>query len=174
MIIPLAISVSLLGFIATWLSLTTGAFLIWAAFVAWACFYHSGGDAAAFRSTIVSNLFGVVVAWAAGLTVVVVGGPPLASAAIVAVSIAIYILAAFIKPFSSIPAVTYGYACAFAYLTQNQDVFQPSVMLLPSSRNALLLVPLSMMIGACFAYASATLAAWIQKMMAHHPETTRS
>lgn len=163
MIVALAISVGLLGGVCTWLFMTTGAFLIWAAFVAWACFYHSGGDAAAFKTTIVSTLFGVIVAWAAGLTVVAVQGPPAVGATIVAASIVLYILCAFYKPLASIPAVTYGYACTFAYLTQSPDAFKPSVMLSPSMKNALLILPLSLIIGACFAFASAKLANWIQR-----------
>ena len=164
MIIPLAISVGLLGGVCTWLFLATNAFLIWAAFAAWACFYHSGGDAAAFRTTIVSNLFGVVVAWTAGLALSMIAPGPALGATIVAASIAIYILAAYIPAFSSVPAVTYGYACTFSFLTQNADAFTPAVMLSASGRNALLIVPFSMIIGACFAFASAKLAVWIHSL----------
>lgn len=169
MIIPLAISVGLLGGVCTWLALATNAFLIWAAFVAWACFFHSGGDAAAFRTTIVSNLFGVVVAWTAGLALATLAPGPALGATIVAASIAIYILAAYIPAFSSIPAVTYGYACTFAFLTQNADAFTPGVMLSASSRNALLLVPFSMIVGACFAYASALAAAKLHQLAPKQP-----
>ncbi|MFC7052595.1 DUF1097 domain-containing protein [Hansschlegelia quercus] len=161
MIIPLAISVGLLGGVCTWLFLATNAFLIWAAFAAWACFYHCGGDPAAFRTTVVANLFGVVVAWSAGLALATIAPGPVLGATIVAASIAIYILAAYIPAFSSIPAVTYGYACTFSFLTQNADAFTPTIMLSASSRNALLIVPFSMIIGACFGFVSAKLAGWI-------------
>ncbi|MFK8252946.1 DUF1097 domain-containing protein [Ancylobacter terrae] len=173
MIIPLAISVGLLGGICTWLFLATNAFLIWAAFVAWACFYHSGGDATAFRTTIVSNLFGVAVAWTAGLLLAILAPGPVLGAVIVAASIAIYILAAHIPAFASIPAVTYGYACTFSFLTQNADAFTPAVMLSGSSRNALLIVPFSMIIGACFAFASAKLAGWIHGIAPKQPVNAR-
>ena len=159
MIKYIAISVAIIGGLVTWASLATGLFLIWAAFVACACFFNVGGDAAAFKTTIISNLFGVFVAWLTGLVVVIVSGGPALSALIVAISIVAYILAAYIKPFSAIPAVTYGYACAFAYLTQNQSAFTPDSMLSASLGNALVIVPFSMIIGACFAYASALLAA---------------
>ncbi|MFD1703395.1 DUF1097 domain-containing protein [Methylopila henanensis] len=164
MIIPLAISVGLLGGICTWAFLATNAFLIWAAFAAWACFYHCGGDAAAFRTTVVSNAFGVLVAWSAGLALALVAPGPALGAVIVAISIVAYILAAHIPAFSSIPAVTYGYACTFSFLTQNADAFTPAAMLSASGRNALLIVPFSMIIGACFAFASAKLAAWIHTL----------
>ena len=68
-ITALAISVSILGGIATWLFLSSGTLLIWAAFVAWACFFFSGGDEAALKSTIVSNIFGVLVAATAALVI---------------------------------------------------------------------------------------------------------
>jgi len=166
MIIPLAISVGLLGGLCTWLFIVTGAFLIWAAFVAWACFFQSGGDLPAFRTTIISTLFGVFVAWGAGLAMASLQGPPLVGATIVAASIALYILAAHFKPLSSIPAVTYGYACTFAYLTQNADAFKLGVLLSLGMRNVLLLVPLSLIIGACFAFTSAVFATWISKTVA--------
>jgi hypothetical protein len=162
MIVALAISVSLFGGLATWLFMTTGAFFIWAAFVAWACFFQSGGDANAFKTTIVSNVFGVFVAWSTALAIAIIGGGPIVGASLVALSIALYILAAHWKPLSSIPAVTYGYACTFAYVTQNADAFVPKVLLSLSMRNALWVIPWSMIIGACFAYASATFAGWLQ------------
>jgi hypothetical protein len=173
MINSLAISVAILGGLTTWASLATGAFLIWAAFVACACFYQSGGDLTAFKTTIISNIFGVVVAWATALVVAEFSGGPAWAAAIVAISIAIYIMAAHIKVFSAIPAVTYGYACTFAYLTQDADAFTPSVMLSVSAKNALFLIPLSMIIGACFAYASALLAAQFRNVFAPQMERAR-
>jgi hypothetical protein len=164
MINSIAISVALLGGIVTWASLATGAFLIWAAFVSIACFYQSGGDISAFRTTIVSNALGAAVAWATGLVIAEISGGPAWGAMIVAISIVMYILAAHIKVFSAIPAVTYGYACTFAYLTQNADAFTPSVMLSASTQNALFLIPFSMIIGACTAYASALLAAKLNNL----------
>jgi hypothetical protein len=166
MIIPLAISVGLLAFIATWIVLSTNAFLIWAAFIAWACFFQSGGDAKAFRTTIVSNVFGVVVAWITALAVASFPGVPAWSAGIVAISVAIYILAAHVPAFSSIPGVTYGYASTFAFLTLSPTAFTPSAMLSATGQNALIIVPFSMIVGACFAYASALFAGQLNKLMA--------
>lgn len=160
----IAFSVAIIGGLVTWASLATGAFLIWAAFVACACFFNVGGDASAFRTTIISNLFGVVVAWLAGLIIAEISAGPALAALIVAISILAYILAAHIKLFSAIPAVTYGYACTFGYLTQNPNAFVADVMLSPSLGNALVIVPFSMIIGACFAYASALLAAQLNGM----------
>ena len=61
-LVALALSVAVLGGVAAWLFLSVGTILIWAAFVSWACFFHSGGDVPALKSTIISNIFGVVAA----------------------------------------------------------------------------------------------------------------
>jgi hypothetical protein len=168
MLYALAASVAILGGIATWLSLSTGFFLIWAAFIAWACFFHSGGDANAFKTTVISNCFGVFVAWSAALVIVSIPGDqllpaPVWAALVVAVSIALYILAAHISLLSGIPAVTYGYAATFAFLTQNADALKPMALLSLTSRNAILIVPLSMIIGAIFAFASAKFASFLER-----------
>lgn len=156
----LALSVAILGGIATFLFLFVGSILIWAAFMAWACFYHSGGDEAALKSTITSTVFGVVVAWATALIIVAVPGgdvlgPTIWPSFVVAVTIAIYILAARVPWFASIPGTTYGYACTFAFLLQTPDRFNLAALTSPSFDNALIVVPVSMVIGAFFAYASA-------------------
>lgn len=162
-LLALAIAVGVLGGVATWFFLAVGGILIWAAFVAWACFFHSGGDGKALRSTIISNAFGVAVAATTGLVITSFPGAaaiglPLWVALVVAASIALYILAAKAELFSSIPGTTYGYACTFAFLTQNPDKFNPQALTSLSLGNAYLVVPLSMIIGALFAYSSARLA----------------
>lgn len=156
----LAVSVSVCGFVATWLFLTVGTILIWAAFVAWACFFAIGGNNEAFKTTIISNAFGV---FAASTTAVVITTVPLGDvlggtiwpALVVAVSIALYILAAHIPIFASIPGTTFGYASTFAYLLQTPDRFSPDALLSLSFMSSYIVVPVSMAMGACFAYASA-------------------
>ena len=60
----LAISLGLLGAVATWLFLGPlgGALAIWAAFIAWGCFYHCGGKEQGLQTTIICNAVGAVVA----------------------------------------------------------------------------------------------------------------
>jgi hypothetical protein len=62
-VLATALSVGVLGAVCTWFFLTVGTILVWAAFVAWACFFHSDGDYAALKSTIVSNAFGSFMGW---------------------------------------------------------------------------------------------------------------
>ncbi|WP_158275565.1 DUF1097 domain-containing protein [Maritimibacter sp. 55A14] len=159
-ITSLAVSVSICGFVAVWLFLTLGTILIWAAFVAWACFFAFGGDATAFITTIISNAFGVFVA---STTAVVIISLPLGEvlgatvwpALVVAVSIALYILAANFPPFASIPGTTFGYASTFAYLLQTPDRFTSEALLSISFTSSYFVVFVSMAIGTCFALASA-------------------
>ena len=68
-LMPLTISIGILAGVATWIFLSVGTILIWAAFAAWACYFHNGGDGAALKSTIICNIFGVVVAWIAAIII---------------------------------------------------------------------------------------------------------
>jgi len=66
----LAVSVGVLGAIATWLFLGPlgGALAIWAAFIAWGCYFHCGGKEQGLQSAILNNAAGAVIA---GLTLIV-------------------------------------------------------------------------------------------------------
>ena len=68
----LALSLGVLGAIATWLFLGPlgGMLAIWAAFIAWGCYYHSGGKESALQSTIVCTAAGAIIA---GITLKVAG-----------------------------------------------------------------------------------------------------
>jgi len=61
----LAVSIGLLGGAATYLYLSDFLGLglqIWAAFIAWASFYHCGGKIGGFTKSVLANLWGIV--WA--------------------------------------------------------------------------------------------------------------
>jgi len=156
----LAISIGLLGGIATYLFLGPlgGMGLqIWAAFVAWACFYHNGGKEAGLTTTIVCNIFGVVVAWLAFLLFnAIVGGmgAPLAGGIAVAIAAAAMCLAANIPNLGSIPSSVYGFAstAGFALLAGGGKL--GNLMDGSINNNPLINIIVSMVIGAVFAYAS--------------------
>lgn len=157
-----ALAVGLLGGTATWLFLTVGTLLIWAAFVAWASYFAVGGDNRAIPLNITSNAFGAFVAWLVALcglaNPVAAMSAPVWIGLLVFVSVVLYILASRYAPFSSVPAVTFGYATTFAYLSQTPDAFTFGALLAPSFANALPVVIVSMTIGTLFAAASAKLA----------------
>lgn len=167
-LLPLTISIGLLAGVATWLFLTVGTILIWAAFVAWACFFHSGGDNEALKSTIVCNVFGVICAWIAAIIILAVPLAetlplPLWAGIVVAATVAAYTMAANIKALSSIPATTYGYACTFAFLLQTPDKLNLDALLSGSLNNALIVVIISMIIGALFGFTTGKFAGVLTK-----------
>lgn len=162
-LVALAVSVGILGGVATLIFLSVGSILIWAAFAAWACYFHSGGNIEALKSTIICNIFGVIVAWIAALIILAIPlgnvlSVPLWAGIVVAVTVAAYILAAHVKFLSSIPGTTYGYACTFAFLLQTPGKLDLAALTSVSLDNALIVVPVSMVIGALFAYASGLVA----------------
>ena len=160
-LVALSVSIGLLGGIATILYLNLG-LLIWAGFIAWACFFHSGGDWNALRNTIVGNAFGAFCAWVAAL--IILHFPladsltlPVWAGIVVGLTVMAMCLAAHIKAFSVIPASVYGYAATFAYLLQTADTMTKDKLMSASMANALLAVIISMAIGALFGLASGKL-----------------
>jgi uncharacterized protein DUF1097 len=160
-LVALSVSIGLLGGIATILYLKLG-LLIWAGFIAWACFFHSGGDGNALRNTIVGNAFGAFCAWLAAL--IILHFPladsltlPVWAGIVVGLTVMAMCLAAHIKAFSVIPASVYGYAATFAYLLQTADTMTKDKLMSASMANALLVVIISMAIGALFGLASGKL-----------------
>ena len=118
----LAISVGVLGAIATWLFLGPlgGALAIWAAFIAWGCFFHCGGKEQGLQSAILNNAAGAVIA---GITLVVATrtgmadklGLPVWAGICVGVGVAAMVLLANMPMFAVIPAQVYGFASVVAY-----------------------------------------------------------
>jgi hypothetical protein len=154
-----ALSVGVFAGIATWLFLSVGSILIWAAFVAWACFFHCGGDNDALKTTIVGNIFGVVAGWVAALAILYIplAGVltlPLWAGIVIVITVIIVVLASSIPALASIPASVYGYACAFAFLLQTPDKLTKAALVSPSFDNVLVVVIVSMVIGALFGWAS--------------------
>ena len=167
-LVALSVSIGLLGGIATILYLNLG-LLIWAGFIAWACFFHSGGDGNALRNTIVGNAFGAFCAWVAAL--IILHFPladsltlPVWAGIVVGLTVMAMCLAAHIKAFSVIPASVYGYAATFAYLLLTaQAMVIAEMTAVDFKRNAFLFVVISMALGALFGMASAKLGAALAK-----------
>jgi hypothetical protein len=160
-LVALSVSIGLLGGIATILYLNLG-LLIWAGFIAWACYFHSGGDGNALRNTIVGNAFGAFCAWIAAL--IILHFPladsltlPVWAGIVVGLTVMAMCLAAHIKAFSVIPASVYGYAATFAYLLQTADTMTKEKLMSAGLGNALLVVIISMALGALFGLASGKL-----------------
>ena len=70
-LVALSLSIGILGGIATFVFLKfLTSYLIWAAFIAWGCYFATGGNTEALKNTIVCNVFGAIVAWIAALVLV--------------------------------------------------------------------------------------------------------
>lgn len=159
LVTALAISIGVMGGIATFLVLGPLAVLhlhIWAMFLAWACYYHTGGKEAGLRNTIVNTIFGAVMAWIALLLVVYIPlagliGLPLWAGICVGVTVIVLVLGAHLPAFSVIPAGVYGYAAvaAFALVGPHLNTLTSLSML-----NPLLGVGISLIVGALLGYAS--------------------
>ena len=160
-LVSLSLSIGILAGVLTFLFLSpfTGAILAWAAFVAWACFYHSGADTAALKSTIICTTFGVFCGWVTAIVILALPlagtlGLPLWAGICVGVAVILLVLAAHIPVLSVIPASVYGYACSFAFLLQTPDALSLDAMLSVGLGNVMIAVPISMAIGAFFGIAS--------------------
>lgn len=163
----LAISVGVLGAIATWLFLGPlgGALAIWAAFIAWGCYFHCGGKEQGLQSAIVNNAAGAVIG---GLTLLAAGaaiGGSLPAAVwpaiCVGIGVAAMVLLANMPMFSVIPAQVYGFASVVAY-TLMKDA--GGTLTAVSMENPVVVIILSMIIGAAFGYVSEKLAGMLAGM----------
>jgi hypothetical protein len=154
----LAISIGGLGGIATWLFLgpLAGALQIWAAFIAWGCFFHSGGKESALQSTIVCNAAGAIIA---GITLIVVTrtgvansiGLPIWAGICVGVGVAVMVLLANVPMFATIPAQVYGFASVAGYTLLAGKAAELTA---PTLGNPVVTIILSMIAGAVLGYIS--------------------
>jgi Protein of unknown function (DUF1097) len=166
LITALAVSIGLLGGAATYLYLSDFFGLglqIWAAFIAWASFYHCGGKFQGFTSSILANLWGVV--WGA-LTLIAFSNldfglaAPIWAGICVAVGVGLMILGCKIPIFSAIPATVYGYAATVALALLANTV---PALTEPTLANPAAIIAMSMFGGAVFGLISEALAGVLAK-----------
>jgi hypothetical protein len=172
-LLALSLSIGVLGALWAFVALgpLTGFLLVWAGFIAWGCFFHSGGDNQALVKTIAGNIYGAIIAWIALLVITYVPIPALGAvwpALVVGVTVFCLVIASSIDPLSVVPANVYGYATLVAY-----SLHQPSAppaaagqtgtgplqnLVSVSFANPLVLVVVSMVIGAILGYLSSQIA----------------
>jgi hypothetical protein len=168
-LVALAVSIALLGGVATVLFLTQG-LLVWAGFLAWATFLQAGGDTTALKKTIVGSLFGALLGWAAIMLLYQIPIPegswlwmPRYGVA-VAATLLVLGLAAKIDLLSSVSISLAGYAAVIgAFAVEVAGI--PSMTRLTSLHlyNPFFVVGGSMIGGALFGFASKKLAAALTK-----------
>ena len=162
LISALAVSIALLGGLATYLFLTLGMGLqIWAAFIGWAAYYHCGGQTKGLMDSIAGAVWGAVMAAAAFALMPILGLPGALGAAVaVALTVFVMIMGAKVPLLSSIPAAVYGYASTAALTLGAGALLKDvgGVMGIPAVS-----VIVSMIIGAIFGYISQQLAGALTK-----------
>ncbi len=161
----LALSIAVLGGVWTFLALgpLAGSVLVWAGFIAWGSYFHTGGDNAALQKTIVGMIYGAVVAGVALALVVAnpVGlGAAIAAPVYVGVTVFFLVIVAGINLLSVVPANVYGYAATAGYALSTNTA---NLTTTPDLTNPVLLVALSVVLGALFGAASGKLAGMLGK-----------
>ena len=153
------VSAALLTAIALFLLRGFPSLPIWAMFITWACFFHLGGDespGASFRNTVIHLGFGVVTAWLSALLLLAnpwaegllnqLWGP-----FIIGVAIGILVRLSVIGYFAVTPAIIYGYASVWAYLSTS-GYFSLQVLQSVSMQNVVIAIPLCILMGACMGF----------------------
>jgi hypothetical protein len=165
----LSVSIAALSGVLTFLAVgpASGLFLIWASTIAWAAFFFLGADKPALVNMIVCGIFGAVMAWIGAFEIANIPadamlGTPIMAAIAVAATVLVTCLAANIPQLAVIPASVLGYSCMFAYLLQTPEKLTHDVLTGVSLGNPLILVSVSLVIGAFFGQWSAQLAAKLE------------
>lgn len=167
----LSVSIALLGGIWVYLALgpLAGLVLVWAGFIAWGCYFATGGDDAALKKTIAGTIYGAIIAGIALLLVVnnPVGLPAVVAAPVyVAVTVFFLVIVASVDILSAVPANVYGYAAVVGYALSvpTADGVGPLASLTtPSMANPVLLLAVSYVFGAVFGMISGKLAGVLGK-----------
>ena len=161
----LAVSIAVLGGIWAFLALNplAGVALVWVGFIAWGCYFHTGGDTAALQKTIAGMSYGAIIA-AIALYLVssdmlgalgVLGAP-----VIIGVTVFLLVIVSGVSLLSVVPANVYGYAATAGLALTAGTAANATAMDLS---NPALLVIISTVIGAVFAMVSGKLAGMLGK-----------
>lgn len=168
-ITALAVSIGLLGAVATYLFLTIGTLQIWIGFIGWASFYHCGGGTEGLRKSVLANVWGVIMAFIALLLITQVNsGLPgvLWPSLVVGVTAAILVLGAKIEALNIIPATVYGYASTAGY-----GLLSGASLTTATLANPLICVTLSLIIGGLFGLVSEKFAGMLKTATAGSAKT---
>ena len=164
----LALSIAVLGGVWAFLALNplAGVAIVWVGFIAWGCYFHTGGDGAALQKTIAGMAFGAVMAAIA--LAVVVADPTgdlgslefLEIPVIIAVTVLPLVIVAGVNLLSVVPANVYGYAATAGLALSTNTAANATAMNLT---NPALLVIVSVVLGALFGMVSGKLAGALGK-----------
>jgi hypothetical protein len=168
----LSVSIAVLGAVWAYLALgpLAGYVLVWAGFIAWGCYFHTGANSNALNKTILGTAYGAIIGWIALLIIVNVAVPSLGvlwPALIVGVTVFFLVIVASMNALSVVPANVYGYAAIVAYALQTPsmppDTGPLQNLTSGSFANPLILLIVSLVIGALFGWASNKLSGMLAK-----------
>lgn len=167
----LSVSIAVLGGVWAFLALgpLSGLVLVWAGFIAWGCYFHTGGDTAALKKTIAGNIYGALVALIALNIIVNVSMPALGTlwpALVVGVTVFFLVIVAGCELLSAVPANVYGYAATVAYSLQTpspENMGPMHSLMSVSMANPFVMLSVSMVIGAIFGMISGKVAGALTK-----------
>jgi len=140
-----------------------GVALVWVGFIAWGCYFHTGGDGAALQKTIAGMSFGAILAGVALYLVSsgTLGGlGALAAPLIIAVTVFPLVAVAGFNLLSTVPANVYGYAATAGLALTAGTAANVTAA---DFSNPVLLVIVSTVIGAIFGLLSGKLAGVLGK-----------
>ena len=171
-LVALSLSIAVLG--AIWalcaLGPLNGYVLVWAGFIAWGCFFHTGGDDKAMVKTVVGMAYGALVAWIALLIIRYVPISALGviwPAIVVGVTVFCLVIVASVEQLSAVPANVYGYAALVGYSLHQHATATAAGPLdslgAASFANPLVLLIVSFVIGAALGYLSGRIAKMMTK-----------
>lgn len=161
----LSLSIAVLGGVWAFLALgpLAGMVLVWVGFIAWGCYFHTGGDNAALQKTIAGMIYGAILAGIALFLVVnnPIGLPDAIAAPVyIAVTVFFLVIVAGCNLLSTVPANVYGYAATAGYALSANAAANAAVM---DMSNPVLLVIVSTVLGAIFGMLSGKVAGMLGK-----------
>jgi hypothetical protein len=124
--------------------------LVWAAFIGWASYDHSGANRPGMLRSFAGMLFGVILAWAVGVFVasgVLPLGQPIATAIGGGAASFVIVVATRIPALSVAPAAFYGFAAMFAYISLAPGAATIRALTDISAGSGAVIVSVSLLIG---------------------------
>jgi hypothetical protein len=123
---------------------------VWAAFIGWASYAHSGATPQAAVRSSAALVFGVAMAWLVAMTAAagtLAVNAPLATAISAGVASFLIVAASRLPLLAVVPATFYGFASTFAYLSLAPGASSVAAMTSLGWKNAAVSVPVSLLVG---------------------------
>jgi hypothetical protein len=136
--------------------------LIWAAFVAWASFFATGGGTKGFTKSLLANLAGIVIATLTLLAWGALGATPLLLGILLVVGAGLLVLISYIELLSATPAAVLGFATTVGVVfATGTAVTDPLSLTHPAIATAI-----AVAVGAAFGFVSEKVAGMLTKKAA--------